>query len=251
MAADGLLARLAEEPAAAQALNGVFLAEMSLVTGEEQYLRAARWIHETRLRTGRAGIAEPGSAPPPAGWDEASWRQLQVWRSLDDVELALVLGEEETALTLVGEALSGVALDPDIPGGALATARAVEVLARFPHDPYGARASLALATLREVQVGPGLLGPDASTPYLYAQDAAQGIRTFLVSGDPQLVAAAESGCHFFADSQFQLGTGGWGDVVPLPGHEDEARGAEEQPGITADVLMALSRGLRTSLQPVS
>jgi len=245
-AAETLLDELGRAPASALALDGVFLEEVGRFTGREEFRRAAFLVHRWRraVRGWKDGTAAAESflqAAEGRGQDAVRDRNLAVWRGLADVQLAVLVGEMGFAEEMARALVRGLELDPDAPAGVLAAGRAAEVLEGLPGDPLSGRVDEWLGRLHLAQAFPGVVPGDGAGEFVYAQDASHALLAFSGSRDGDLWGLAEEGARWFVDCQLRFADGSWAPVLAMPGHSQRALGTEEAVGVTADVLLALSR----------
>lgn len=243
LAATSLLEILGEEPRSALALDGVFLAEMAHVTGDPGMARAAWAVHRMRRQTHGWNdgweAAEAYRSPRSGAADPVQRRNLSVWRGLDDVQLAVLVGETKFGREMAEALLRGLELNPEVPGGALAAGRAAEVLPLIPGNPMEPRTREWLLRLRRAQVRPGIVAGDGADGFAYTQDASGALVAFALSRDEELWALARKGASYLTDQQLVRADGQWPVIMVLPRHQVEGA-RDAAPGVTADAVLALS-----------
>jgi hypothetical protein len=247
------MVELRRDPRAALALDGIFLVEIGRVTGGEEYTGAALGVHYARRQTrgwsdGASAAASFHAAAGCGLGESARDRNLAVWRGLDDVELARLVGEHRFAEEMGRALVKGLEFDPGAPAGTLVAARAAEVLEGLPGNPMSGRVTEWLGRLRAAQVSPGVVTGDRDGQGVYTQDAAHVLIAFVSSRDSEMWALAQEGSHYLVDCQLRFTDGSWEPVLALRQGVAGGVASGASPAITADVLLALSRVHRPRLE---
>lgn len=255
-----LLARLDRDRRAASTANLLFLAELGRSQGREDLLEAAHAAFLADLERrgapdGREAAQRLLSRPNPTQWMDGAWRNYLLWNAGELAELARALGEDAWADGLSLGLAEGWVPKHDHGWYTMGAGRALALLARTPGQRARELAAVETALLRNNELLPGI--PWNETPYdafAYTMETASALQGLLIAPDPEARLAGQEGLYWLARQQGRQG--GWGATFSLfegglrAGSQDWVPDAEqamdETPEMNAEVLLALTTGLRSA-----
>ena len=258
--ADALMSRLGHEARAASTSNLLFLAELGRDHDRPDCLEAARAaFHADLARRGAPSGAEAAreilARPNPTQWTDGAWRNYLLWNAGELAELARALGDAEWANELTLTLAESWVPKHDHGWYAMGAGRALALLARTPGARARELATVETALLRNNELIRGI--PWNETPYdafAYTMESAAALQGLLIAPDVEARLAGQDGLYWLARQQAPHG--GWGasfsvfeggvragsqDWVPAPEHA-----VDETPELNAEVLLALTTGLRSA-----